>query len=276
MLDRRRNHFSFQEIAHHWAREPNQRYSSDEILTDLVVAFWRGDFSGDEIGWNANDWFLKRSDNDYPPKPLQNKYRKIQGEKFSDFEPISRNEAFELLIACGDQYAEELIGCSDADTFDALAHKTIEDYSEAGRFSVGTLMLTKKALKIWSENRGVKSPHFANSIKPSETRFNETHQSLRPIQEPVSSQNTAETMEVKRDRERIEAILYEGAKILREDNTLSCRSIASKMIRLGDGQKLNGYGYDAIRSILSGRYGPALRLGFLRAGITGKYNGKHR
>lgn len=196
MLEPGRKHFRFDEIACHWSREPEQRYSKDEFLGLLVVAFWRGEFNADECGWDMDNWMRKFSDN-YPLEPLPDfifqkhtnsapetvweneggalfssvhgdRYRidlrPFQSTKYSDFEAIDQPTAFEVLLyAQGDPVAQQLLSLAEGDRYEELAKTPLKDYSEYGRLSLGTLSLTKKALASWCESRKIIPPRFAQA-----------------------------------------------------------------------------------------------------------------
>ena len=59
MLQPSKDPLTLAEVSRHWMREPRQTYSEDEIFSELVSAFWRGDFANEQLGWDEQTALLK-------------------------------------------------------------------------------------------------------------------------------------------------------------------------------------------------------------------------
>lgn len=64
------------------------------------------------------------------------------------------------------------------------------------------------------------------------------------------------------DLARIQNVFDVAARLLSEHPDWSNRHIAEKLAPQGSGRRISGYGFEAVRQILDGRYSRALELGF--------------
>ena len=181
MLDPHRDHFTFAEFALHWAREQGQTYSEQEILEELVAAFWRNEFNSGRLGWNERLAALDLyPDEPYDPDEVDETPSYSLSEAIweddggevrvtprrnppSDFRPMNRQIAFTTLGFVDASLALDSTDMDGNPKYLQLSEMKFSRFSSKVQTVLRNIAVTKEELRRWCEARQITPPRFVGT-----------------------------------------------------------------------------------------------------------------
>ena len=255
MSDPSERYSTFEDIADDLSR-PNAR-SKDRILNLLLSDLWHDKFDPRNLGLDEYRLSLALpSDEPYNPDEPASWPSSEEGAipRPSDFQPMSREIAFGLLLSVKEPLAYDLSDDDYHPKFEWLARTKLACYGAGGQAILRNIAITDDEECRFCDRHSLKRPksdeQAPSQEKPQATPEAQTDQGSEPLSE------------IELDlKDRAQAVLEKGQEMRGQNPTLSTRAIASIMVRKADGGKLEGWGEDTLRKILGGRYKSVSRLG---------------
>ena len=174
MLDSSCKSFTFEEISEELSHE--YVYSKYDILDRLLSDFWRDKFNYRNLGWNETRArrVLGLQDlynvDESSPCPSRSVSEKDDCARPRDFRLMSREIAFDLLLAVEDPLAFSFGDESDPDFYDLLydflAKNGLRPLDPGGQAVLENIALTKDELCRWCQRCGEKLPQSFEQAPP--------------------------------------------------------------------------------------------------------------
>ena len=174
MLDPSCKSFTFEEISEELPHE--NVHPKNEFLKRLLSDFWRDKFDHRNLGWNEPRarLFLGLQDlynvDESSPCPSRSVSEKDDCARPRDFRLMSREIAFDLLLAVEDPLAFSFGDESDPDFYDLLydflAKNGLRPLDPGGQAVLENIALTKDELCRWCQRCGEKLPQSFEQAPP--------------------------------------------------------------------------------------------------------------
>jgi hypothetical protein len=250
---------TFHEISLLMAREPEGRMAEDQVLGELVSAFWRGEFE-DEHGTscvfrlNPPSGVLTDSDGLWVRDGIGDKAPDIlcpNGERAEQ----TRVSIVQILPVTEDNFPQVLRHADPLHVFQILSKWKLSQFGEVTRVAYfEPLTIAIDDLQKWFLNKEWEPPTFiAGDRVPKNPDGNET----RCVEPPVklSRPNTIEN-QAKQGNTYQEIINYARRKW----KTSKAPSFKYMAGQICINRKNFGLGEETIRKLLAGHYGPARKM----------------
>ena len=252
MLDPSCKSFTFEEISEELPHE--NVYSKTDILDRLLSDFWRDKFDHKNLGWNVSrarpGIGLVDLDNgdESSPCPSRPESEEDDCARPRDFRQMSREIAFDLLLAVKDPLAFHLCDESDRDHYEYLAEYGWRDLDPDGQAVVENIALTKDELCRWCQRCGVKLPQSFEQAPPQKRQQATPEAQTTQGSEPPSGGGRKEHLKVGRPSTKREIEeRYEALRDAGEVDYNAPKKVVYEKIRGKVKKGRGGFGNEAIR-----------------------------
>lgn len=252
MLDPSCKSFTFEEISEEL---PHQNvHPKNEFLKRLFSDFWRDKFDHRNLGWNEPRarLFLGLQDlyniDESSPCPSRSVSEEDDCARPRDFQLMSREIAFDLLLAVKDPLAFHLGDESERSRYEYLAENGWRGLDPDGQAVLENIALTKDELCRWCQRCGVKLPQSFEQAPPQKRQQATPEAQTTQGSEPPSGGGRKEHRKVgrpstKREIEKIYTALRDAGEV---DYNAPKNAVYEKIrgkVEKGRG----GFGNEAIR-----------------------------
>ena len=252
MLDPSCKSFTFEEISEELPHE--NAYPKIEILKRLLSDFWRDKFDHRNLGWNEPRarLFLGLQDlfkvDESSPCPSRSVSEEDDCARPHDFQLMSREIAFDLLLAVKDPLAFNLCDESDRDPYEYLAEYGWRDLDLDGQAVMENIAITKDELCRWCKMCRVKLPQSFEQAPPQKRQQAAPEAQTTQGSEPPSGGGRKEPRKVGRPstKREIEEI-YKALRDAGEVDYNAPKNAVYEKIRGKVKKGPEGFGNEAIR-----------------------------
>ena len=252
MLDPSCKSFTFEEISEELPHE--NAYPKIEILKRLLSDFWRDKFDHRNLGWNEprarrvlglQDLF---NVDESPPCPSRSVSEKDDCARPREFRLMSREIAFDHLLAVKDRLAFNLYDQSDRSRYEWLAGIELRHLDLGAQAVLENIALTKDELCRWCQRCGVKLPQSFEQAPPQKRQQATPEAQTTQGSEPPSGGGRKEPRKVGRPstKREIEEI-YKALRDAGEVDYNAPKNAVYEKIRGKVKKGPEGFGNEAIR-----------------------------